>query len=925
MSRSSGRLLLRLRDRATSPTAATLLLSLGLAAGATLLLRVLPVHGAPLPGPGGPLLPLAALGLFAGVLAAELNPAHVDIRRQSYSFSLVCLPLVLGILFLPAPWVVAARLVAALVAFRIQRSAPVKVAYNISAYLLDVALVLTVVRSWSVPGDELTARTALVAYLALAVVDALMTALVLVVIRVNSGPLGVEDLRESFGPAFVTVSVATALGLQCAVLLQAGSVGAVLLGLVAGISAVAYRGYLVLRRRHSDLRRVQGYMGGGPVEEGRGTDATDLVDGIRDLLRADTVRLAWSSRDGERQWHVSSETPAALSGGMVPPPPGTHGLVPAGTTDPALRTWLGSLPAREALVVGLDELGGNGLLVVTDRLGGEVSSFTGEDAALAEALAAHLVVRLRNTELVDRLRWEATHDALTRLPDRRVLLAALELHLPPPGDPSSTEPPAHGTVVVVVGLDNLHEVNDALGHAVGDELLVEVARRLAHLPEPGAAVARLSGEYFAVSLPVVRRGEAVATAHRIRAAASGPVTVPGAVVSVSARVGVAVTDGTADAAELLRRADAALACARSDGRPVAAYEPSMDSGRSERLALLGDLHRALEDRTLTVHYQPKLDLVAGRVSGAEALVRWKHPVLGAISPTVFVPVAESAGLVDQLTDLVLGEALAQAASWAAEGLDLKVAVNLSARSLDDERLPERVAAALALAGVAGDRLVLEITETSIMGSPERTLPVLHRLVALGLELSLDDFGTGYSSLGYLRRLPVDELKIDRSFVMALEDPSDSDGLALVRTVLSLAAGLGLRVVAEGVESARAMAVLRAARVRARPGLPGLPPSAGRGPAVGRPCHRRGPLLRGGPAPPAGAGRADHLTRTRQAVPPAVRRRGGAQPVGPGSTTTSTTRATSTTSTTSTTRATTSAVVATSGNRRRGTPERRRAG
>ena len=801
-----------LGDRATATSG----LALALLAVAGLGAVLLPRDGATLlPGPTGPPLAAAAAVLTATLLATQLGQGVVEVRRRSYGFSLTGVPLVVGLLYLPPLWVIAARLVAASLACLVQRGMPRRTGYTLAACLLDTVLMATLAHVLLEPSTMLTPERAAAVYLCLALVDILMTALLLLVVRIEVGPLGWDDLTVAFVPAALVVTAASAVGMLCVVLLQAGPLGWVLLGMVAVAAALAHRTYLALRRRHGNVLLVQAFIDASLAAEDGDMRTGELVTRLREVVRADTARLVWRSRDGEMQVHVSRHHPGLALPPLVPPPHGTEGLVPATTTDPGLRRWLAALGAREALVVDLVRFGGDGLVVVTDRLGGGPGRFGPDDVQLAGVLTGHLVVRLRNSELVDRLRWEATHDSLTGLPTRDVLVSALQLYLGPPrpaarpGDPRGKGEPEAAVLVVLV--DRLGEVNDALGHAVGDEVLDQVAGRLSRLQLPGATVARLSGEHFAVAVPAVRPGGAVELAELLRTTTAQPVTLADAVISVGARVGVATSAEGAvrpDAPELLRRADAALAAARADGRLVAVYERSMDSGRTERLALLGDLHRALDEDRLTVAYQPKLDLAAGRVTGVEALARWDHPLLGPITPSVFVPIAESAGLVDRLTDLVLTAALEQAARWQASGLDLVVAVNLSARSLDDPTLPDRVGAALAQAGVRPDRLVLEITETSVMGDPVRTLPVLDALAALGVGLSLDDFGTGYSSLAYLQRLPVSELKVDRSFVMALEDPTAGRSVALVGGILALAEGLGLRVVAEGVESTRALTVLR---------------------------------------------------------------------------------------------------------------------
>ena len=808
--RSVRDLLPGLRSPAAVSTAMTVAL-VGLAGWLTVLL---PAGRTLLPGPGEAGLVAAVVLLAAALVAADLTPVDVSVRQRPCSVNLVALPLVPGLLYLPPEWVIAARIASTLAVLVVRRPTLLTAVRTGATSLLGVTLVASLLHWAVLPGDLLTGWTALGTYVALAVVEVLMTVVALLLPRtdgtVGTGrPRGADALLTAVVTVTGAVAVSTSIGLLGVLLFEDGPLGRGLLALVVGGVAVSWRAHLVLRRRYDDQRRVRAIVDVSTQHEGGDVLAAGLLGGLRELVRGETARLVWRSRDGEAQLHTSTHDPARTIDAPVMPPAGTAGLVPARTPDPQLRDWLRRTGAREALVVDLERFGGNGLVVVTDHLGGGGSQFTGEDVRLADALAAHLVVRLRNTDLVDRLRWEATHDTLTGLPNRRVLLSTIELFLGSVGDRAARAVLSETAVLVMV-VDRLGEVTDALGHDVADQVLCEVARRLVRLALPGATVVRLSGEHFAVAVPVVGSGGVAGLAAQLRSAIANPVALADAVISVGARVGIATTaDGDVqDAAELLRRADAALAAARSDGRDVLVYAHSMDSGRSERLALLGDLHRALAEETFQVYYQPKLDLAAGRVTGVEALVRWDHPVLGPISPDVFVPLAESAGLVDRLTDIVLTAALSRARAWQDEGLDLVMAVNLSVRSLDDARLSDRVAEALRRAGVLPNRLVLEITETSLMSEVSRTLPVLQRLADMGVGLSLDDFGTGYSSLAYLQRLPVSELKVDQAFVTALEDPTASGSVALVGGILGLASALGLSVVAEGVESARAMSVLR---------------------------------------------------------------------------------------------------------------------
>jgi len=299
-------------------------------------------------------------------------------------------------------------------------------------------------------------------------------------------------------------------------------------------------------------------------------------------------------------------------------------------------------------------------------------------------------------------------------------------------------------------------------------------------------------------------------AERIAERLAQPVQFDEAMLTPEASIGVAVTTRDNPQSDLLRQADTAMYEAKGNDFRVAVYGPEMDSGRIERLALLADLRLALitHPEQFVLQYQPKADVHSGSVTSVEALVRWHHPTLGVVPPDRFIPLAESTGLIENLTPLVLDAALRECAGWTAEGIAISVAVNLSARNISDENLPGRVAQALATAGVSADQLILEITESSVMGDPAQTLPVLHQLHDLGICLSLDDFGTGYSSLSYLQRLPVGEVKIDRSFVLGLAGDNRANSRALIRSIAGLGANLGLRIVAEGVEDQPTLDELR---------------------------------------------------------------------------------------------------------------------
>jgi diguanylate cyclase (GGDEF)-like protein len=352
---------------------------------------------------------------------------------------------------------------------------------------------------------------------------------------------------------------------------------------------------------------------------------------------------------------------------------------------------------------------------------------------------------------------------------------------------------------MILDLDQFKQVNDTLGHQQGDHLLEEVAVRLEQVVGKAGTVARLGGDEFAVLVPdTANENRVLHLARRALRALEQPIALHGLEVEVGASVGVAIAPAHAtDAASLLKRADMAMYDAKSSTRRLRLYDPELDTDNPRRLLLVSELRTAVQNGGLQVHVQPQARLASGRVTGVEALVRWEHPSLGWIGPDEFIPVAERSGLIGPLTTQVLDASLAGCARWLAAGHDLGVAVNLSTRSLQDADLVEEVARLLREHGVPPHRLTLEVTEGSVMVDPTRAVALLHQLRDLGVRLSVDDFGTGYSSLSYLQRLPVQEVKIDRSFVAALD--SGAENVAIVRAIIDLGRHLGLEVVAEGVE------------------------------------------------------------------------------------------------------------------------------
>jgi diguanylate cyclase (GGDEF)-like protein len=413
------------------------------------------------------------------------------------------------------------------------------------------------------------------------------------------------------------------------------------------------------------------------------------------------------------------------------------------------------------------------------------------------AAAGRTQLAFRQLRRLADLRRQATTDDLTGLPNRRAFYAHVHAQLDDPR-------PAHA--LLLLDLDRFKEVNDSLGHHVGDQLLQQVGARLTDQLRTGDLLARLGGDEFAVLLSGTNHDRAVAVAVKLRQALAEPFTLEGIALRTDVSIGLALApDHGSDLTGLLRRADIAMYKAKKDRVGYRVYTGADGAAGDGRLRTMQELRVALAENQMTLHYQPKLDLATNEVNGVEALVRWNHPTRGLLYPDRFLPLIEDAGLMKSLTQVVLKQALDQAVVWQASRRPLSVAVNLSASSLIDDGLPEQVAALLAARHLPANVLELEITEEFLMSDRDRARDILVRLRNQGIEIAVDDFGTGYSSLAYLRDLPVDELKLDRSFILSMS--ADSRAAALVLSTIDLAHSLGLRMVAEGVEDELALAEL----------------------------------------------------------------------------------------------------------------------
>jgi diguanylate cyclase (GGDEF)-like protein len=764
----------------------------------------------------GPLWKLVLLGgLF---VICDTVRLVIHVRRHGYGITLSEVALVVGLFFVSPFGLVLVRVLSQMIALGIQRWPLRKYVVNISIAAAEVSVALAVFHALAGGSLDPTIVTNwLAAYAAVGAALFVSSVSILVAIVASQGPPGPSQLLHLLVPGFLAGLFNVTIGLVAVMLLKQKPASGVLLLLLTTVLVAGYRAYGQFLRQHKSLTELYEFTRAVGAARQDGALADALLSRTRDLLNAEaaTLWLPPAGRYPEVQLSARIDSPGVVDEVADEPAVADdpirqavlkHGVTmhfgpKGGVDDPTLRTALRTRNVDEVIAVPLRSgTAVVGCLEVTNRLG-DLQFFGASDVRLLETLAAHAAVAVENNRLIDRLRHDAYHDGLTGLPNRRRFTAAVEEAI--------KVDPAPGEVVAVLqfDVDNLRDVNDTLGHGAGDKLLVEVGRRLQEFAPDGALVARIGGDEFVVLVRAEGLDGAVAVGVALQYSLSEPFVLDAFTLDVAAAVGIAIfPEHAADCEALLQRVDVATEAAKHNPRGLQVYSASMESRTVHRLGLVAELRRALDTDALTVHYQPKVALADNELLGVEALVRWRHPEHGLVTPGDFIPVAEHTGLIVPVTRAVLRLALAQVATWAEGGRHLDVAVNLSARCLADQEFPGEVEAMLAEFGLPPERLTMEITEGGMVGDTERPLPGLHRLHQLGVRLSLDDFGTGYSSLSYLRRLPVDEVKIDKTFVLGMA--TDSGDLAIVRSIVDLARHLGLTAVAEGVETEMTRALLQ---------------------------------------------------------------------------------------------------------------------
>jgi diguanylate cyclase (GGDEF)-like protein len=752
--------------------------------------------------------PQAALFLVL-MIGAGLPLLSLIVRRQTLGVTLTELPLVLALCFLPPLTVVVIYTLTALVTHIRHRLSAPKVWFNVARAAAGTSLATLVLQALP-PIQGVGPQTWGSMFAAVSMVMLVsVTAVVAVHTLLHGWQTGRGALRTA-KTSLVTAAINVSVALVVLIVLRSTWWSLALLGALGAGLVLVYRSYAQFFRQHRTLTDLYDLTRAVVKSGQNGTLADALLGRVRALMQAEyaTLWLPAQGRHPETLLSARVDDPGLLD--LAPTPSEmrqrvreTGRTVAVGrgvTSDPEFRAELAERRIKDAVAVPLRS--GQvviGTLEVANRLG-DGNHFTPGDIAVFETVAAHAAVALENSRLVDRLRHDAYHDTLTKLPNRRRITGALD-------EAVKIRAPGEVVAVLLFDVDGLRQVNESLGHAAGDKVLVEVADRLRASAPSSALVGRPGGDEFLVTLRLENAEAALELAAQLREQIRDEMVFDALTLDVDTAVGVAVhPDHGSDAATLLQRVDLAATAAKSTPGSIQLFNPALEFRSLRRLGLAGDLRRALDHGELEVYFQPKVTLRDRRLLGVECLARWEHPTHGSVAPEDFVAVAEHTGQLGRLTEVVLREGLRRSRDWAHAEQPLAVAVNLSARTLTDQHFPDRVQELLVEYGVPAQRLTFEIREAGVLDGTDRPIPTLRRLRDLGVRLSVDDFGTGSSSLAYLRRLPVHEVKVDRSFVQGMAtDPGD---LAIVNAVVTLSQQFGLAVVAEGVESELTLELLQ---------------------------------------------------------------------------------------------------------------------
>ncbi|MEY2432284.1 MAG: hypothetical protein QOC92_2009 [Acidimicrobiaceae bacterium] len=783
---------------ATAPRRSVILAVISaLAIGGTALLVPLG-HARPIPTE----VHLSVFVVMALFAIAESCVLHVHLEREARTFSLSEIPLLVGLAYLSPAALVVGRLAGSLFALAIvRRQAPIKLAFNLAYFLLDTCAAVLVYRAvlgGAAPFEPRGWLAAVAATTTSLVIGAIAVSLV---IAANEGRRMRSPLESLAGLGTITTALSTYIGLLAVCALAPQRTSPWLFVAAGAFIFTAYGAHARVRQSAARLEQLYSFSRKIAASLTQGAVDFALLEHTSNLLRVERAELILTENGDAALITLQNGALSVLNGPDAEMVLREHHALLDGRPIALAGDHMAAV-----LRTGEEALG---TLRVSGRLG-DVDRFNEHDLELLETLATHGSICLRNYRLLERLRREADErhrqalrDALTGLPNRARLDDELRAAL-------AQRIEGESVVVMLIDLNRFKEVNDTLGHHQGDVLLCKIADRITEVVDEGTLVARLGGDEFAVVFTTESNRQAIKSrAEAIEHRLLEPFEVADLLFEVGCSVGVALSpDDGEDPSTLLQRADVAMYAAKRGSASVEFYNAEIDHASPKQLALAAELRRDIARRQLLVEYQPKAALPSGDVVGVEALARWHHPQHGFIPPEVFISIAERIGLIRPLTECVLDIALGQLAQWRSEGFQLTMAVNISTRNLLDDALPTMVGEALVRHNVPPFALTLEITESTLISDPSRTVGILHRLSDMGVALAIDDFGTGYSSLSYLHRLPVDEIKIDKSFVQRMT--GDQSDFVIVRSTIDLGRSLGLQVTAEGVENGQTWQLLAAA-------------------------------------------------------------------------------------------------------------------
>jgi diguanylate cyclase (GGDEF)-like protein len=744
--------------------------------------------------------PVVLVAVFIGLVVAESFNVEFEFRKQSVSWSVSEFAFVMSLVAVGGAWTAVAWALAIGLVSLAQGYPRAKTTFNVAVVVLGVCVAVGVLGV--LPAGDISEPGFWLSYLvAVLAASILGAALIAAAVTATQGYPGRTLWTSLFVPVLLVGPVSVVVGLAVLLLVSVTPWAWLLIAPLLVALALLYRRFAAVTRESHSVERVYDFA--RRVEQVSPDEAgtRQIVEAVRELLNADRVAL-WLPPylDEEPRLVVVAENGAVWYDGPGDPDDLFRRRA-LESTDGPVRVSLSRADDEEAAALsrrGVSDLlgaavmtaaGEPGYLEVCDRRS-DIVSFADSDSAALDSMLTHVNAAIRHQQLLTQIRYDADHDRLTGLPNRQRLAAEIDQLL-------SADPVTARAGLILAALGNYTEVTDTLGHAASDELLLVTAGLLREHAPPTALLARMEGEQFAVLLPGLSLQATERAARRLREAASTRARVAGLDLEVTLTIGVAAAPvhGT-DSGMLMQRADVALLAA-SDSGGVASYHPVLDQQSLRRLQLGTELEQAMADGQISVVFQPIIDAQSSDIVSVETLVRWAHPRYGQIPPDDFIHLAEQIGRIGAVTDHVLDLALARCRRWLDQDIALSVAVNLSVHCLTEPDLVARVRRALQRHRVPGELLTLELTEGSVVDDSVRDSTVLADLHGLGLRLSMDDFGTGYSSLSQLRQLPIDEVKIDKSFVLGM---STSQGESFIaRSIIELAHNLGLRVVAEGVE------------------------------------------------------------------------------------------------------------------------------